>query len=360
MTESYQLILDITKSNDEPYSFLYNIFECYNLEFFKKIINTNITTNIENELKLFISIHKLDISKLQTKMSEFNLRLYLNKFMNNEMGLRYIKSNNYYDINVEFISLNDKIIGIKLNNYYYIDKKLINSEEEINFDKRYVSEWCKDSFMNIIKNNIVKNDDLVYINNVIINYEKFFNKMIKQTNLDILPYANLYNSLILRYDITKGDLIKTYTFLPVSRYTCKNLFIKYQSIFQIFLPKESTPSENLITFNNPKNDKFFNKVDLEYKETGMLLSLRLYCSKMNNLESIFYRKTTETLDLSIKIIVKRNFIIGVQFGKINYYIWKNEGDISTYDKYDAKNPNLLDYVANIKKDACIFYMKLAN
>ena len=46
--------------------------------------------------------------------------------------------------------------------------------------------------INIIKYNVLKNSELVYFNNIILNYENYFKKHTKETNLDILPYINLY------------------------------------------------------------------------------------------------------------------------------------------------------------------------
>ena len=194
------------------------------------------------------------------------------------------------------------------------------------------------------------------------NYENYFNKNTREINLDILPYVTLYNSLILRYDIHTNEYnnieTKAVTFLPVSRYNCKNLFAKYQNLFKIFNNKEDNMNKKRITFKNPKNEKFFNDGDLiDLKESNLYLSLRLYCSKMNNLDSEYYRKTTENLDIKIEFIVKKGKIIGMRFGDIDYYIWKNDGNISEYENYNPKY-NYQEMAINIFKDACVFYFKL--
>ena len=54
--ESYQIIADIVENNieepkepKEPYSFLFNIFECYNNDFLKKLTILN-TERVEKDL----------------------------------------------------------------------------------------------------------------------------------------------------------------------------------------------------------------------------------------------------------------------------------------------------------------------
>ena len=357
--ESYQIIADIVEKNiEEPYSFLFNIFECYNNDFLKKLTILN-TERVEKDLTQFMVKHNMDNNLMKIMPSTYKLKLFVNKFLNSD--IKYIKSNNFYNIDVEVLELNNKVIGIKLNSYFYIDKDSVSVNNTIVIDKKVISEWCKTCINNIIKNNVFKNDNLVYFNNIILNYEYYFNKNIRETNLDILPYTNLYNSLILRYDINvknNKDNDKIVTFLPVSRFTCKNLFIKYQNLFKIFTEDEDMLTKKLITFKNPKNEKFFNDgVNVDFKETDFHLSLRLYCSKINNLDSVYYRKTTEKLDLNISMIVKKGRIIGIKFGKIDYYIWKNEGNLNDYEIYNSKN-NYHDVITNVFKDACIFFFKL--
>lgn len=353
--ESYQIIADIVKKdsiNEEPYSFLLNLFECYNIDFLKKL-TTELDVSIENELKYFLEKNKIDQNKIKIYNSEYKIRLFVNKFYNSD--IKYIKSNNYYDMEIEYIKLDDKLIGIKINSCFYIDKMLVDNDKEVNIDKQLVSEMSK-SCLNYVASKILRNHNLVYFNNIIINYESYFNKKIRDLNLDILPYIPLYNSLILRYDVHSKETTKAVTFLPASRYNCRNLFIKYQNIFKIF-NKDDSIKKN-ITFKNPKNEKFFNDGELiELRSTNLYLSLRLYCSKLNALESEYYRKTTENLDLNIELIVKKNKIIGMRFGDIDYYIWKNDGNILEYETYNPKQ-NYQDMAINIFKDACVFFFKL--
>jgi hypothetical protein len=349
--DSYQLIVDIVSVEnklEEPYSILFNLFECNKLDFIKKLTTEN-ETDFSSNLNYFLNKNDIKKENLKIYDSKYKVKLFINKFLN--LDIKYIKSNNSYDIILQLIEINNKIIGIKLNQYYYINKNNL-SVDNIVIDKKIISEWCK----LCIKYNIPKSNELVQFNNIIINYENNFKKNNKEHNLDILPYINLYNSLILRYDIynnTESRTNKVVTFLPVSRYTCKNLFIKYQNLFKIF---ES--DKKMITFKNPKNEKYFNDGErIELVDTSYFLSLRLYCSKINNLESVYFRKTTEKLDLEIKLIVKKGKIIGIRFGMIDYYIWKKDGDLKDYETYNVNN-NYHDFVVKIFKDACVFYFKL--
>jgi hypothetical protein len=364
--ENYQLIIDIIGNTDtegtndkieEPYSILFNILECYKTDFIKKLITKDININ---DIKRIVTKKLTTIDNIEIHKSGFKLRLFLNKYLN--FDIKYIKSYNTYDIDVELIKINEKNVGVKLNGYFYLDNNYLlqdKNAELLIVDKKRVGEWCKECMSNIIKYNVLKNNELVYFNNIILNYENYFKKHTKETNLDILPYINLYNCLILRYDIHMKDRIninKVVTFLPVSRYTCKNLFLKYQNIFKIFTDYKD---EKLITFKNPKNDKYFNDGEpVNLVDTKFCLSLRLYCSKVNNIESVYFRKTTEKLDLEIKFIVKKSRIIGVRFGEIDYYIWKNEGNLNEYELYKQNGENHHEFIVNIFKDACIFYFKL--
>jgi hypothetical protein len=357
--ESYQLIIDVISNekniNEEPYSILFNIFECYKLDFIKKLTTVNIN-DFNKDLNEFLQRNKINTNNIKIKNSKYKLKLFINKFLNTD--IKYIRANNSYDINIEYLmNEDDNVIGIKINQYYYINKTNLElSLEQI--DKKVISEWCKFC----ITNNIWKNNNqLIYFNNIIWNYENSFKKLTnKDNNIDILPYINLYNSLLLRYDIYMNDETKTnkiITFLPVSRYTCKNLFIKYQKIFNIF--NENNNNNKLITFKNPKNEQYF-KSDTEKidtVDTNFYLSLRLYCSKMNNLESTYYRKTTEKLDMTIKLLIKKKRIIGIKFGNIDYYIWKKDGNLLEYELYND-NFNYHELVVKTFKDACVFFFKL--
>ena len=361
--ESYQIIADIitkNKTNEEPYSFLFNLFECYSVEFLKKL-TIKMETSIEKELKYFLEKNKIDYTKLSIVVSDFKLKLFINKFYNSD--IKYIKSNNFYDINVEYIRFDEKLVGVKINSCFYIDRQLLlnNKTENVSIDKQLVGEMSKNC-INYTISKVLKNNNLIYFNNIIMNYENYFNKNTREINLDILPYVSLYNSLILRYAIHGKDAkvmeTKAVTFLPVSRYNCKNLFMKYQNIFKIFNNDENNLNKKKITFKNPKNEKYFNDGDIiDLKDCNLYLSLRLYCSKMSNVDSEYYRKTTENLDLKIEIIVKRGKIIGMRFGDIEYYIWKNEGNLSEYETYNSKH-NYQEMAINIFKDACVFYFKL--
>ena len=277
--ESYQIIADIitkNKTNEEPYSFLFNLFECYNVEFLKKL-TVKMGTSIEKELKYFLEKNKIDYTKLSIVVSDFKLRLFINKFYNSD--IKYIKSNNFYDIDVEYIKFEENFVGVKINSCFYIDKQLLLNNVLI--DKQLVGEMSK-SCINYTISKVLKNNSLIYFNNIIMNYENYFNKNTREINLDILPYVSLYNSLILRYDIhgknTNVNVTETkaVTFLPVSRYNCKNLFMKYQNIFKIFNNDEDSLNKKRITFKNPKNEKYFNDGDvIDLKDCNLYLSLMI-------------------------------------------------------------------------------------
>jgi hypothetical protein len=405
--ENYQIIIDINNisKKDESYSYLFNIFDCYNIDFLKKLTNKSSSDKkIDKDLKLFINKNKIDIKKVSFKDTEFLMKLYINRFINND--IKYIKSNSFTEIHVELITYKteteteENIIGIKLNDYCHINKELLNENvEKFVEDKKNISEWIKNCVQNIINFHVIKSTNLIQFNNIIMNYENYFNKPVKNPKLDILPYISLYNSLILRFEILNNSN-KIVTFLPVSRQNCKNLFIKYQKIFKLFSTKKSLTTEttettettdvtentemtevvvknndeemkelstpkvknNGITFKNPKNEKHFNSDSkVEVENTNLQLSLRLYCSKINNLQSYYYRKTTESLDIDVFFLLKNyektKKIVGVKFGEIDYYIWKNDGNLETYETYlSSKDYN--DFTLNVFKDSCIFYYKL--
>ena len=123
--ESYQIIADIitkNKANEEPYSFLFNLLECYNMDFLKKLTISSDYV-LEKELKYFLEKNKVDVSKLMILESDYKLRLFINKFYNSD--IKYIKSNNFYDIDIGYIKYENRLVGIKINGCFYIKKELI-------------------------------------------------------------------------------------------------------------------------------------------------------------------------------------------------------------------------------------------
>ena len=130
--DSYQIIVDIVGiENDleEPYSILFNVFECYKLDFIKRLTVENLE-EFNKSLDLFLIKNQIKKENLKITNSQYKLKLFINKFLN--LDIKYIKSNNSYDIDLHLIENNNRTPIINYPCYFEIEtEKLIRIPPDV-------------------------------------------------------------------------------------------------------------------------------------------------------------------------------------------------------------------------------------
>lgn len=343
-------ILNNDDENSEPYEYIFILskHEPY-IDFKQTLFNKDF--NIYN-----IKINLNDDDFIYTK-SNYILRLSINTIVGAD--IKFIKSSLFYKYDINFIEKKDdgEITGLEYNGNKCYTK---NIKKDI--DKSGISEIIANSFKYYIKHRCKFNETLD--SEKILNdyYQNYGKKLYSQQCKNLLKYINIYKSILLRFEIYKeknGDQIekktKSCTFLPCDKTNYSNLFYIYQYVIKMI---ENQSLYKTKTFTNPKNESFFKNnyklILLDYK-----LKLRIFVSKFNIYNSIYYRKTTELNKYNIYCLVDNSFnkIIGFQFNESVYYIWKNNGDLNTYDDY-IEDGDYLNLLLNTFKDALLFLFKI--
>ena len=351
-----QIDIGILKDNDdETYEYIFNSSNYICIDF-KKCL-----TMLEYDVYNMTKNVNLNEENIIFEKTEYKLQLSINKYIGKE--IRFLKNlNNFlYDINIIKYKVDDeiyKLIGIEFNNNkYYVQnkRKHIQHYQTINgkIDKLKISEIIIKSFEYYFQqkckfNNSVNNYSLLE------SYDKFYRKKYINNNLENqIEYMSLYQSLMLKFEINNENEKKSCSFLPVNKLSFSNLFHIYQLIF-----KTLEPNNKIKTFTNPKNKLYFGN---NYKTfpTNYKLKIRLFVSKYNNNDTLYYRKSTEKNNYDINIMLSNttNKIIGFEFYGTKYYIWQNNGDMSTYETYN-ETKNYIDLILNTFKDALIFLFKI--
>lgn len=352
--------------NDESYEFIFNTsnYICYDLK--KNLLN--------DDLDLYYMKKKEILNENNIKLfrTDYNISLSINRFIGNE--IRFLKNSNKHIYNINIIRyLNedenlDKIIGIEYNNnkyYIYNQSNNINNYKNFKNDKSLISEIIKDSFVYYFK---IKSYYISDINNynLLLSFDNYYKKKFINYSPATINYMNLYQSAMLKFEIIDKYNEKGFTFLPINKRSFSNLFYKYQLLFQMLDSNHNSLNQslnqdypsNIKTFTNPKNDEFFNN-NYYIKDTNYKFKCRLFCSKNNIHNSLFYRKTTEKKIYNIKFLLynETNKIIGFLFNNTKYFIWKNAGDLTSYDTYNENN-NFIELISNSFKDALVFLFKM--
>ncbi len=358
-----QIDIGILQTNDdETYEFIFNSSNYVCPDIKKKIVSS------EHNLYNMPINNELNPENIEYEKSNYKIRININKYTGDDV--KFLKNlNDYiydiYLIKYNFIKNKYKLIGITYNNntyYVYNKKKNIENYKTINnkIDKLTISEIVIKSFEYYFKckckyNNNSNNFYLLDI------YDNNYKKRIINYNIENpIQYMNLYQSLILKFEIYNYNLSSiqnnmSCTFLPVNKKSYSNLFYIYQIVFKVL---DSSNNSNIKTFTNPKNELYFGN---NYKiiPTKYKLKLRLFVSKLKIYDTLYYRKTTEKNNYNINILLyeKTNKIIGFEFCNTKYFIWKNNGDLKTYETYNLNN-NYLELIVNTLKDALIFLFKI--
>lgn len=349
----------IKNKENEPYSYIYNIsnYNCFNIK--QKLINSN------DDLYFMKIVNNLKKSEIIVRPTMYELQVIINKYTGNE--IKYLKNSNCfkYDINVLIyvVDNTEKIVGIEYNNNrYYIKNKTKKLKDYCTaikdkiIDKSSISEIIHNSFKYYLRNvcgYLYRHENWQLLNS----FDQFYKKNFINYNLEnYIDYMILYQSAVLKFEICylpTGD-IKNCTFLPVNKKSYSNLYNIYQIAFKVL----ENNNKSIKTFTNPKNKEWFNN-NYNIIESDYILKLRLYVSKYNTTESLYYRKSSESNIYKISIMVdnKSGKIIGVSFNKIEYFIWKNNGDLNTYETFN-KNNNYHEFIVNAFKDALMFLFKI--
>ncbi len=351
-----QVDIGISKEDDtETYEYIFNS-SCYICIDFKK----NLTSN-EYDMYNMQKNNNLNDDNIEYEKSKYKINININKYTGDE--IRFLKNlNNYiYDINyIKYKTDNGeyKFIGLEYNNnkyYVYNKKKNIDNYQTINeeIDKLTISEIIIKSFEYYFKFKCNVNNN---INNLYLldSYDNFYKKRSINYNLtNPIEYMNLYQSMMLKFEITNNNENMSCTFLPINKRSCSNLFYIYQLVFKVL-----EPNNNIKTFTNPKNELYFGD-NYKILPTDYKLKIRLFVSKYNNYNTLYYRKSTEKNNYNINIIIYEttNKIIGFEFYSTKYFIWKNNGDLNTYETYNEQN-NYTELILNTFKDALIFLFKI--
>jgi len=309
---------------------------------------------------------KLDEQNIKTHKTNYAINISFNQVTENE--IKYFKSTNniVYNVNIIYYTTIDglyKLIGCEYNNnvyYVYNRKKDIKEYKTITnynngqfiIDKLTISEIIKKSFKYYMRYYNTHNN-----NEILLLYEQHYKK--KYNNYSYyynypLEYTSLYQSSLLSFNIYDKTLntTKECTFLPVNKKSCCNLYMAYQYVFIVL------KLNNNKTFTNPKNKIFFGN-NIKLVSTNYILKPRLYVSKYNIHDTIYYIKCTEKDNYNIAFILDKptEKIIGVMYNKTEYYIWKNNGDITLYETYNEKK-NYHEFILNTFKDALLFLFKI--
>lgn len=351
-----QVDIGISKEDDtETYEYIFNS-SCYICIDFKK----NLTSN-EYDMYNMQKNNNLNDDNIEYEKSKYKINININKYTGDE--IRFLKNlNNYiYDINyIKYKTDNGeyKFIGLEYNNnkyYVYNKKKNIDNYQTINeeIDKLTISEIIIKSFEYYFKFKCNVNNN---INNLYLldSYDNFYKKRSINYNLtNPIEYMNLYQSMMLKFEITNNNENMSCTFLPINKKSCSNLFYIYQLVFKVL-----EPNNNIKTFTNPKNELYFGN-NYKILPTNYKLKIRLFVSKYNIYNTLYYRKSTEKNNYNINIIISEttNKIIGFEFYSTKYFIWKNNGDLNTYETYNENN-NYIELILNTFKDALIFLFKI--
>jgi hypothetical protein len=351
-----QIDIGVLKNNtDEAYEYIFNSSNYICIDFKKRLTMPEYNVYNMTECK------DLQNEKMIIERTEYKLKLNINRYIGDE--IRFLKNVNdiIYDINIIKYRTDDniyKLIGIEYNNnkyYVYNKKKQIKHYQTINgdIDKLKISEIIIKSFEYYFKHKCNMNNS-IHNHNLLESYDNFYRKKYINNSLENpIEYMSLYQSMMLKYEIENGKENKSCTFLPVNKRSYSNLFYIYQLIFEIL-----KPNNNIKTFTNPKNELYFGS-DYKTLPTHYKLKIRLFVSKYNNNYTLYYRKSTEKADYEIKIMLKNTTdkIIGFEFYGTKYFIWKNNGDLSTYETYN-ETENYIDLILNTFKDALIFLFKI--
>lgn len=344
--------------NDETYEYIYNTsnYVCINLK--QNMMDSNM------DLYKMNLMNKLCKENITTQKTDYKIHININKYTGNE--IRFLKNTNdiKYDINIIVNKINDteyKLIGVEYNNnkyYVYNKKKSVDDYQTLCddvVDKSTISEIIKESFEYYFKfrcNYEFKYNNLLLLDS----FDKYYNKKyINYNSENTLDYMALYQSMMLKFEIydTVKNETKSCTFLPINKKSCSNLYNIYQIVFNVL-----EPNNNLKTFTNPKNELYFSD-NYKIVTTCFTLKIRLFVSKFNNYNTLYYRKCTENNNYNIHFMLDNNTkkIIGIKFHDTKYYIWKNNGDLNTYEIYN-ENENYHELILNTFKDALIFLFKI--
>lgn len=327
-----------------------------------KITNINDDLYDVNINKKIISQVKKNIDELITPVdSNYDVCIGMSKYIGND--IKYSKNNNSvcYRINLLILEHEEEkyLIGIEYNgNKYYMYKNNINNYTK--YDKcvniNTVGEIVLESFKYIFIHKSVYNNtkqNYYLINTYDYNYKK------KYIYNNEFPYMFMYQyqSAMFKFnliDVDNKDDIHSCTFLPINKVSYSNLFYIYQLIFKVL---DNSINNNMKTFTNPRNKEYFGNNFTE-KETNIILKPRLYVSKYDKFDSLYFRKTDIKNIYNIHILVNnQNRIIGIKYGNTEYFIWKNNGDLTTYELYN-KNTNYIKLLLNTFKDALMFLFKI--
>lgn len=351
-----QIDIGVSKSNDnETYEYIFNSSSYICIDFKKSM------TSSEYDIYNMIKNDKLNDENIEYEKTDYKLHININKYIGDE--IRFLKNlNNFiYDLNIIKYKYDDnkyKFIGIEYNNnkyYVYNKKKNIENYQTINdgIDKLSISETIIKSFEYYFKFKCKFNNN---INNLYLldSYDNFYRKRSINYNLENpIEYMNLYQSMMLKFEINNGDENMSCTFLPVNKRSYSNLFYIYQLIFKVL-----EPNNKIKTFTNPKNESYFGD-NYKILPTQYKLKIRLFVSKYDNYTTLYYRKSTEKNNYNINIMLYEdtNKIIGFEFYGTKYFIWKNNGDLNSYEIYNENN-NYTELILNTFKDALIFLFKI--
>jgi hypothetical protein len=359
-------IYNTSVENDEEYEFIFNssFYTCID-------IKKNITSD-QHDLYNMNNIKTTDIEYEDTP---YKIQLNINKYVG--LNIKFLKNMNECVYNIRLLKGKDKsgcnyiFKGIEYNNnHYYITKKY-KTVKISDVNKSIIGETVIKSFCYYFTNNCIFNPD---INNYyLLNSYDYNYKKNTPFNLDLkFNYIHLFKSLLLKIKIESNnksinDVNKdneedkdndnnsnniSYTFLPVNKNSASNLYYMYQYVF-IMLDNKNNINK---TFTNPKNQDYFGK-DYNIVPTNYMLKVRLFGSKFLNYNTLYYRKTTQRNNYPINIIVKNDYIIGFEYSNIKYFIWKDNGNLFSYEKYD-KNKDYSTFALHTCKDALIFLFKI--
>jgi hypothetical protein len=351
-----QIDIGISKKGDEEtYEYIFNSSNYLCIDFKKSL------TMLEYDVYNMTKNDNLQKENIILEKTKYKLQLNINRYIGDE--IRFLKNlNNFlYDINIIKYKVDDetyKFIGIEYNNnkyYVYNKKKHIEHYQTINneIDKLTISEIVIKSFEYYFKHKCKTNNsiDNYYL---LESYDNFYRKRYINNSLENpIEYMSLYQSMMLKFEINNENENKSCTFLPVNKRSFSNLFYIYQLIFKIL-----EPNNKIKTFTNPKNESYFGS-NYKILPTNYKLKIRLFVSKYDNSYTLYYRKSTEKNNYDINIMLQETTdkIIGFQFYGTKYYIWKNNGDVSTYQTYN-ETENYIDLILNTFKDALIFLFKI--
>lgn len=333
--------LDISVNNknnsfDEPYEY---------------IINTTFYTcdGLLDSIKSgSINMYGVELTLLELEYESTEYNISVNTHAAEDYNC--VKKNDHLTYSINVIKYTNIPIGVEFNGntIFFIkeSQECYTISKLYSLDKRSISELLLNAFLYLLKRRYKYTQNAIYKYHNLINFNE---RYIKKYCMNDDSYLNNYKSILLKIGISDY----TYTMQSINKDHKCSVFYIYKNINNIL-----TKTKVLKTFTNPKNKDFFKEPSTFIKLDNHVLKLRLYLSKNYNYNSKYYRKSTDNLNYDIYIIVYHTGnIIGFKYGDIEYYIWKNNGYLKTYEMYD-KSADYSKLALDTFKTALQFLFKI--